>query len=235
MKNRSLYFLILSFIFSVQLYAQEIPVNEYGLPVVDDVQLYFKMVQQDSSQLLVDLEDIMPNIVLDIVYATDDNFSGKKQYTMSKAYLRKAAAEALMDVQNDLMNNHDIAIKVFDAYRPYAVTIQFWEPIQDSRYVASPQYGSRHNRGCAVDLTLIDLETEEELPMPTEFDDFTEKAHHDYMDLPENVLKNRAILKNTMEKYGFLALDSEWWHYDFKGYKNYPVMDISFEDLKEIE
>ncbi|MDP3684166.1 MAG: M15 family metallopeptidase, partial [Ignavibacteria bacterium] len=118
-------------------------------------------------------------------------------------------------------------------YRPYSVTENMWEFVHDDRYAASPQTGSRHYRACAVDVTLVDLRKKVELEMPTPYDDFTEKAHHNYNDLPENILKNRELLKTIMTKYGFESITSEWWHYDFSGWKNFELLDIPFESLEK--
>lgn len=101
----------------------------------------------------------------------------------------------------------------------------------DERYVADPKKGSRHNRGMAVDLTLVDKEGKE-LSMPTEYDDFTEKAHRDYMNISEEQIKNRKILEDVMTKYGFIGLTTEWWHFDYRGWEDYEVMDVNFKDIK---
>ncbi len=114
---------------------------------------------------------------------------------------------------------------------PYAVTEKFWELIHDPRYVADPSKGSGHNRGVAVDLTIIDLSTKKELDMPTGFDNFTDSAHHDFVFLPEKVLANRRLLKETMEKYGFVEFPTEWWHYSLPDPERFAPMDISFGDL----
>lgn len=226
--------LLVLLLFTASGIAQKIPVNEYGLAVLDSVELYLELIEENPDKELVDLEDILPDADYDIRYATENNFVGKVFYTIPKAYLRKPAADALKGVWDEL-SAKGIGLKIFDAYRPYAVTVAFWEPIKDSRYVANPKYGSRHNRGCAVDVALFDLETGEEYPMPTEFDDFSEKAHHGYMNLPQEVIENRELLKTTMEKYGFSPINSEWWHYDFEGWKNFELMDISFEQLETIK
>ena len=122
-------------------------------------------------------------------------------------------------------------MKIFDAYRPYAVTLKFFEVYPDTTFVASPQKGSKHNRGCAIDLTLVDLRSGNELEMPTAFDDFTEKATHAYMNLTKEALKNRQMLREIMSSYGFIPYESEWWHYDYKNWRNYQIMDLSFEEL----
>lgn len=109
-----------------------------------------------------------------------------------------------------------------------------WELVKDDRYAADPKKGSGHNRGIAVDLTIIDLKTKEELAMGTGFDNFTDSAHHDFSALPVDVLQNRLLLKNTMEKYGFKALETEWWHYALPNSSEYELLDLSFDDLKKL-
>jgi len=124
-------------------------------------------------------------------------------------------------------------LKIYDAYRPYSVTKKFWDLVHDERYVANPAKGSGHNRGIAADLTIIDLKTKKELKMPTGFDNFTDSAHHDFVNLPGDILKNRKLLKETMEKYGFLEFATEWWHYSLPEPEKYDVLDLSFGELKK--
>lgn len=197
--------------------------------VVHDRADYERAVRADAEKQLVDLESI--GIPLDIRYATPDNFMKKTLYPVAKAYLRAPAARALADVRRELAAQ-GLGIKVFDAYRPYRVTVAMWEPIRNPDYVADPAKGSRHNRGAAVDLTLIDLRTGAELPMPTPYDDFTPRASHAFTELPEDVLKNRAILREVMMKHGFEPLPSEWWHFDFRGWERFELMDVALEELK---
>jgi zinc D-Ala-D-Ala dipeptidase len=190
----------------------EIPENEYGLEVIEDKDLYLQTVAEDASKELVDLEEEVSGIRLDIRYATEDNFMGEQLYPVAKAVLRKPAAESLTEVQEEF-GDQGLGLKVFDGYRPYEVTEKIWEPYQDPDYVGDPAEGSRHNRGCAVDLTLVDGNGEG-LLMPTDFDDFSERAGHDYEDLPEEAVRNRDLLREAMESHGFVALETEWWHYD---------------------
>jgi D-alanyl-D-alanine dipeptidase len=136
----------------------------------------------------------------------------------------------LKDIQAQL-NEKGFGLKVFDAYRPYAATVKLYEAYPDTNFVAAPWNGSRHNRGCAVDVTLVDLESGKQLPMPTPFDDFTEKASVSYKQLPDSILSNRQILIDVMTKNGFSTYEHEWWHYDYKGWKNYNLLDLSFEDI----
>ena len=204
--------------------------RKYGVNAISTTEAYRKLVNDDPAQELVDLSTCIPGIQLDIRYATDNNFTGKQLYRQPKAYLRKPVADALKEVQKEL-NKKGLGLKIYDAYRPYDVTVQFYEMYRDSVFVASPFNGSRHNRGCTVDLSVINLKTGKELDMPTPFDDFTEKAHINYRDLPARVIKNRELLKQVMHKHGFRVYADEWWHYDHQDWRKFPVMDIPFELL----
>ena len=206
-----------------------IPANRYGLRVVPDLATYERLAQRDSSKRLVDLESL--GIPIDIRYATENNFMKQTLYPVAKAYLRAPAARALADVQRELAPL-GLGIKVYDAYRPYRVTQAMWEPIRNPDYVADPAKGSRHNRGAAVDLTLMRLSTGEELPMPTPYDDFTPRARHDFDDLPADAIANRARLREVMERHGFEPLPSEWWHYDFRGWERFELMDVDLGVLR---
>jgi len=206
----------------------DVPQNRYGLPVVPDAATYERLARTDPAKRLVDLESL--SIPLDIRYATPDNFMKKPLYPVAKAYLRAPAARALAEVQRELAPR-SLGIKVFDAYRPYRVTEAMWEPIRNPDYVADPAKGSRHNRGAAVDLTLIDLRTGAEVTMPTAYDDFTERAAHAFTDLPADALANRTLLREVMVKHGFDPLPSEWWHYDFRGWERFELMDVGLEEL----
>jgi zinc D-Ala-D-Ala dipeptidase len=204
--------------------------NEYGLHVVDTHEEYVRTVRADASKQLVDLRSL-PGITLDIRYATEENFMEQRLYPSPEAWLRAPAAVALARVQKDLAAE-GLGLKVFDAYRPYSVTRMMWEPIRNPDYVADPAKGSRHNRGAAVDVTLVLLATGEELAMPTGYDDFTERAGHGFRDLPQEVLANRERLRRAMERRGFSALESEWWHYDFTGWERFELLDLAFDELR---
>lgn len=227
MKKLTILFLVL-IAFIIQ--AQE--KNKYGLLIINNYKYYLEGVAKDGDYGLVDLQKFIPSLKIDIRYATTNNFTGKKLYNKPAAYLRYAAAIQLKKAQEKLAKE-GLGIKIYDAYRPYSVTEDMWEYVKDDRYAADPRKGSRHNRGCAVDLTLVTLSTGAELEMPTPYDDFTNKAHHAYMDLPEKILKNRARLRTVMEECGFESITSEWWHYDFKGWERFPLMDIQFEQLEQ--
>ncbi|HPP30260.1 MAG TPA: M15 family metallopeptidase, partial [bacterium] len=145
-------------------------------------------------------------------------------------FLAKEVALALKDVQEDL-KKQGYCLKIFDGYRPLSVQKEMWKALPDKRYVANPEKGSVHNRGYAVDLTIVKLNGTP-VTMPTDFDEFSIKAQSDYKDLPPLAIKHREILQKTMMKYGFIPIKTEWWHFNYPGYKNKPVLDISFGILK---
>lgn len=224
-----LYVILTNIVFHAN--AQKIPLNKYGLPVVNTVALYKELVAADSNQALVDITTYIPGIRKDIRYATTANFTRKVLYPYAAVYLRLPAAKALKAVQLEL-NKKGLGLLIFDGYRPYSVTEMMWEIVPDDRYAADPHVGSGHNRGVAVDLTIVDLRTGKPVPMPTGYDDFTEKAHHDYAVPDSAIAANRTLLRSTMERYGFIPLPTEWWHYYLKDHKLYPLMNIPFKDIK---
>ena len=205
--------------------------NEYGVKVFNDVAVYNQLVKINPSFKLVDLKNY-ENLFFDIRYATENNFTEQIIYNSPDAFARRLVAEAL-NKANTRFNQLGFAIKLYDAYRPYDATVKFYEIFKDTTYVASPYAGSRHNRGCAVDITLVELNTVVELQMQTEYDDFTEKAHPDYQDLSEDALNNRKFLIETMQQFGFTVYPSEWWHFDFNDWRKYPLMNLTFEELKQ--
>ena len=204
--------------------------NKYGLSPTK-LQEYRQSIKANPDNELIDLEKTIPGIVLDIRYATTNNFTGERIYTLSKAYARKPVAQSLEKIQTDL-KAQGLGVKIFDAYRPYKATVKFYEVYRDTTYVASPYRGSRHNRGCALDLTLIDLKSGEELKMPTGYDSFSKAAWPSTPVSDPVIKKNRQLLISAMQKHGFRVNSSEWWHFDFIGWKKYDVLDIDFEELE---
>lgn len=204
--------------------------NKYGLRATT-LEGYKASVKVNPNKELINLEKFVPGLVLDIRYATSNNFTGERIYNLPRAYARKPVAEALKKIQADL-KPQGLGIKIFDAYRPYKATVKFYEVYRDTTYVASPYRGSRHNRGCALDLTVIDLKTGEELKMPTGYDSFEKAAWPSTPVADPQMRKNRTLLINAMQKHGFKVNSSEWWHFDFIGWKNYEVLDIDFEELE---
>jgi zinc D-Ala-D-Ala dipeptidase len=214
--------------------AQKVTISKYGVPVLDNVAGYQQTVGHDSAKKMVELRSVAPGIVYDLRYSGSNNFMKKRMYpnNLRHTFLRVPAAQALARVHREL-RMQGYGLKIFDAYRPYSVTVAFWEPIKDERYVANPAKGSGHNRGLAVDLTIIRRKGGKELNMGTGFDNFTDTAHHAFTkNLPAEVQRARTLLKETMEKHGFTAMETEWWHYYWPNDRNYEVLDIPFDKLK---
>jgi D-alanyl-D-alanine dipeptidase len=220
-----LYFILVS---SPVVNAQES--NPYGLKVIDNTNEYLQSVSANPDNELVEISKVIPEIKLDIRYATADNFAKQAVYSEARAFARMPVVKALSAVQAELKQK-GLGLKIFDAYRPYSVTVKFFEVAENKNFVANPKTGSRHNRGCAIDLTLIKLRTGKELRMPTAYDSFAPQASADYNDLPEKIKNNRTLLINIMEKHGFKVLDNEWWHFDYKNWKEFDLMDIPFNQL----
>lgn len=200
------------------------------LKIISSVEEYKKQVALDPSMKLVNLIDFLNGVTFDIRYATNDNFTNQVIYESRDAFVRLPVANALEKVQ-DSLRTLQLGLIIYDAYRPYAATVKFYEIIKDTKYVADPKVGSKHNRGCAVDVALYDLKTGKPLPMPTEFDDFSEKAGATYMNLPKEVIQNRTLLAGVMQAFGFSIYPDEWWHFDYIGWEKYPLMNIPFEEL----
>jgi zinc D-Ala-D-Ala dipeptidase len=227
------FFIIFHFI-CYSVLAQSNAGNKYGLNVITDIKLLQSEVTADSNKQMKDIKKAIPSLVLDLRYSTTNNFMHRKLYpSLQTTYLRLEAINALKKVVIAL-RNENLAIKIFDAYRPYAVTEEMWETVKDSRYAADPSKGSGHNRGIAIDLTLVDLQTKKELPMGTGFDNFSDTAHEDFTELPAKILDNRLVLKTIMEKYGFIGLDTEWWHFSLPDADKYELLNLSFDALQQL-
>lgn len=168
-------------------------------------------------------------IQVDLIYATANNFTGKVLYDSDQCFLRQAVAERLVRVQRAL-RQQGLGLKIWDGYRPHSVQYKMWELVPNPDYVGDPKKGSRHNRGAAVDLTLVDS-LGQELLMPTDYDDFSAKARRDYQNLPVEAIKNRQVLESAMKAEGFLPLASEWWHFDDPEWQKYEIVDIPITEL----
>lgn len=189
----------------------------------------------DSAALppdLVELRSLDSTIRYDIRYATADNFMGTPFYDTALAFLQRPAAEAVVRAHRRLAAR-GLGLLIHDAYRPWYVTRMFWDATPDSlrRFVADPAQGSRHNRGAAVDLTLYDLATGRPVSMPSTYDEFTERAYPDYPGGTDEQRRRRDLLRNTLEREGFTVYQYEWWHFDFRGWERYPVMNSPFRDV----
>jgi D-alanyl-D-alanine dipeptidase len=206
--------------------------TKYGVNPVTLSQ-YRESIKSNPEKELVDLEKFIPRIVLDIRYATTNNFTGAKVYNIAKAYARKPVAEALKKAQSDF-KKLGYGIKIYDAYRPYSATVKFYELMKgDTTYVANPYKGSRHNRGCALDMTIIDLKTGKDLQMPSGYDAMQKESWPSAPVADPTIRKNRETLISVMEKNGFKVYVTEWWHFDFVGWEKFEVMGIDFEELVE--
>jgi D-alanyl-D-alanine dipeptidase len=182
---------------------------------------------------LVELNELDKTIRLDIRYARADNFVGRAVYTEARAFMQRPAAEAVVRVHKKLKKK-GFGLVIFDGYRPWAVTKIFWDvtPEDKRKFVANPKTGSRHNRGCAVDLSLFDLKTGKLVEMPTDFDDFTDNASPIYDGATKTQKKNRDLLRKMMEAEGFTVNRNEWWHFDYKDWENYAIYNIAFSEIK---
>jgi CubicO group peptidase (beta-lactamase class C family)/D-alanyl-D-alanine dipeptidase len=181
---------------------------------------------------LVDLTTLDPTIKLDIRYATTNNFLSSKLYTSAKAYLQRPAALALVRVQRRLAEQ-GYGLLIHDAYRPWSVTKMFWEatPENDRIFVANPAQGSRHNRGCAVDLTLYELKSGKAVAMVGGYDEMSDRSYPDYPGGTALQRWHRELLRHAMEEEGFTVYEAEWWHFDYKDWRQYPILNLTFDEL----
>ena len=183
---------------------------------------------------LVEIATLDPTMRLDIRYATTNNFLHRPVYSQAKAYLQRPAAEAVLRAHRALKPK-GYGLLIFDGYRPWSVTKIFWDSASEAErkieFVANPKKGSRHNRGCAVDLSLYDLKTGQEVKMPSGYDEFSERAYPTYQGGTAESRALRDLLRSVMEAEGFTVYPAEWWHYDYKDWKEYRILDVPFEKL----
>ena len=181
---------------------------------------------------LVELVSIDSTIKLDIRYATTNDFLGTPLYSQARAFMQRPAAEALARVQKSLAPE-GYGLLVHDAYRPWYVTKIFWDatPADKHQFVADPATGSRHNRGCAVDLTLYTLRDGRAVEMPSLYDEMSERAYPDYAGGSDVQRQRRDLLRRHMEAEGFTVYEHEWWHFDYRDWKSYRVQNVRFEDI----
>lgn len=181
-------------------------------------------------QGLVKVRDIDKSIVLDLKYSTTDNFTGKKVYPVDVCLLQKETVNKLSKA-NEEFKMSGYKIKIWDAYRPVYVQKIFWDLVKDSRFVADPaKGGSRHNTGAAVDITLVDMNGKE-LKMPSKFDDFSINAYRNNSNMDKEAKMNLDILTSVMKKYGFISIDTEWWHFEDADYAKYKIIDVKFDEF----
>jgi len=182
---------------------------------------------------LVELVTLDPTIRLDVRYAGSDNFLSTPVYTQARAFMQRPAAEALVAANAEL-REHGWGVLVHDAYRPWYVTKVFFEATPDDKkdFVADPAKGSKHNRGCAVDMTLYDLRTGKPAEMPSLYDEMSPRAAPDYAGGTAAQRQRRDLLRRVMEAHGFTVNEIEWWHYDYRDWEQYPILNVPFEELE---
>lgn len=180
-----------------------------------------------ADTTFIRLTDYSTDFEYDLRYATENNFLKAQVYDCAECYLRAKTAKALITANNHFLQQ-GFKIKFFDCYRPNSVQYKMWEIVPNPQYVANPVKGSIHNKGGAVDITLVTT-TNEPLDMGTDFDFFGWKAYHDNLNLPKKVLKNRKLLKDTMEKHGFWSIRTEWWHYNLSTSYNFKIANFKWE------
>ena len=193
---------------------------------------------QESGQFrepdLVEVVTLDPTIHLDIRYATANNFMHRPMYAQARAFLQRPAADALLRAHRSLTAK-GYGLLVFDAYRPWSITKLFWDSVSETQrkmeFVANPQKGSKHNRGCAVDLSLYELATGVEVQMPSAYDEFSERAFPTYGGGTTASRALRDLLRMAMEAEGFTVYQAEWWHFDYKDWPHYRILDIPFERI----
>ena len=181
---------------------------------------------------LIELIKLDKTIKLDIRYATANNFVGRAVYPEARAFMQRPAAEGLVRVHK-LLKKKGLGLVIYDGYRPWAITKLFWDTVKldQRKFVADPAKGSRHNRGCAVDLGIYDLKTGKAIPMPSDYDEFTERASPDYKGGTDKERSNRDMLRQMMEAEGFIVYEHEWWHFDYKDWEKYAIYDIAFSEI----
>lgn len=190
----------------------------------DDAQVAVCATVPPGEEPLVDVRAIHPRIIIDVRYATADNFMKRVLYPANRVLLRASVARRLAKVQDDLERS-GLGLKLHDGYRPWSIQKQMWALVPDDDYVADPRKGSRHNRGAAVDATLVDR-AGRELEMPSPYDEFSERAHADYAGGTAAGRHNRNVLIRAMRRRGFKVLKTEWWHFDGPGWEHYSVLDV---------
>jgi zinc D-Ala-D-Ala dipeptidase len=204
----------------------------YGLPLQLSIEDYRKSIALDSNKRMVQIADYVPGVILDIKYAGTGNVFYTQLYPKPIALIRLPAAKALANAQKEF-NEHGVGLKIYDGYRPYTVTAQMYDILPDTVYMGLPWTGSKHNRGIALDLTLVDLKMGIELKMPTPFDALVYASHPEFKKLPEEVIRNRELLKSIMKKHGFSVDPVEWWHYNYVDVnRSFELMDIPIDEME---
>lgn len=207
--------------------------NSKPARLISDIEAYKNHIEKNPKHKLIRLADHNSKIKLVPRYYGTNNIFDRSLYNMPEVFICIQIAESLSAINQELEED-GYRLIVWDAYRPYSVTVEMWEHIRNPRYAATPQKGSRHNRGMAVDVSIEKLDGTK-VEMPTDFDDLSREASPLYHGISHEARQNRDYLIAKMQKHGFTVLSSEWWHFDYKGWSYVPLFDISFEDLLRIE
>ena len=189
------------------------PKKEIPKPIVFDY---------DTSQWM-ELRYLDSTIIIDMRYATTDNFVKEKMYECGRCFLRPEVAQRVAEAHR-ILQKKGLGLKMLDCFRPRPIQQKLWDKFKDPRYVTPPSKGSMHNRGAAVDLTIVD-KNGKQLDMGTTYDFFGKEAHHAYSHFPKKILANRKLLKATMKEVGLKSITTEWWHYSYQG-KKYELSDM---------
>jgi len=201
--------------------AKEVPASPKEIIKKQDTSAPKKPLGYASTEW-IELISLDKTIILDLRYATPNNFVKEQMYDCGRCFLRPKVARRVFRA-HQILRKQGLGLKMFDCYRPRPIQQKLWDKVPNASYVTPPWKGSMHNKGAAVDLTIVDA-AGKELDMGTEFDYFGERGHHTYQDLPEEVLANRQLLKSTMKEVGLSAIRTEWWHYSFKQ-RAYKISD----------
>lgn len=232
-KNR-IYALLATFLYVIMAptcYGQ-ITSSNRKLILVDNIKQYKKLVNSKPSSKLILLYHYLQPFKTKIYYRTTENFTGRVLYHKHQLYINLEAAQKLAAVQDSLIKI-GYNLLIFDCYRPYFITKRMWKVVPDERYTANPAKGSGHNRGIAIDLSLVNIKTGNPVLMPTAFDNFSDTAHHNFMELPAEAIENRNLLRSIMAHFGFISLSTEWWHYSLPNPTDYPIYNLNFNQLSE--
>lgn len=233
--NYRKYSALLCLIFGCLACTTTMPKRKSKVNFAENQHFFKKNDKRYDSLSMINLTQYIPGIVIDLRYAGYNNFMHIPMYKQhpNTTFLRKPAAEALKKAQ-EALNQQSLSLVIWDGYRPYDVTVDFWNKVHDERYVANPKNGSGHNRGIAVDVSIINLKNGQLLNMGTDFDNFTDSAHANFMGLPDSVLANRRLLRQTMQAFGFEALPTEWWHNSWPNAKHFPILNVTFKQLQRM-
>lgn len=220
---------IVFFLISVSIMGQE----NLKTNVIGDTIVYLRQIEENPNNELVDLENFVPGLNFDIHFATKDNVTDEQLYSIKKAFARRPVAVSLSIIQ-EALNRRGLGLLIFDAYRPYADAIKIGDRMKNSESDGFLENNIKHSRGGSVDVSLISLTTGEEIQMPSGYCQNIKVTHTDYPDLPDNVIANREILIEVMQQHGFRVSPKQWWHFDFMGWQAFDLMNVSFEELENI-